>query len=73
VQTAAADNFAANLLPIIQAIRAEGATTLDAMTRALNLRGIRTVRGARWHVSSLSNLLARTKKIVEARSSEAAS
>jgi hypothetical protein len=62
VQIAAADNFAANLLPIIQAIRAEGATTLDAMTRAINLRGIRTVRGARWHVSPLSNLLARTSK-----------
>ena len=73
VQTAAADHFAADLLPIIQAIRAEGATTLDAMTRALNLRGIRTVRGPRWHVSSLSNLLARTKKIAEPRSSEAAS
>lgn len=73
VQTAAADHFATSLLPIIQAIRAEGATTLDAMTKALNLRGIRTERGTRWHVSSVSNLLARTKKIAEARSSQAAS
>jgi hypothetical protein len=44
--------FAAGLLPIVNAIRATGATTLEAITRALNDRGVRSARGATWHVSS---------------------
>jgi DNA invertase Pin-like site-specific DNA recombinase len=40
VQTATADEFAAGLLPIVNAIRATGATTLKAITRALNDRGL---------------------------------
>src|SRR5690242_703750 len=59
VQTAAADEFVAGLLPIIQAIRSTGATTLRDMTAALNQRGIRSARGGRWQVSSVKNLLAR--------------
>src|SRR3979490_2119432 len=41
------------------AIRATGATTLEAISRALNHRGIRSARGATWHVSSVGNVLAR--------------
>src|SRR4029453_19185485 len=63
VQTAAADEFVAGLIPVIDAIRRTGATTLDAMTRSLNDRGIRSARGGRWHVSSVSNLLARAKNL----------
>jgi DNA invertase Pin-like site-specific DNA recombinase len=65
VQIAAADEFAAGLLPIVNAIRATGATTLEAITRALNDRGVRSARGASWHVSSVSNLLARSQRLAE--------
>ncbi len=61
-QIAAADRFTAELLPLIAAIRAGGSTTLHAMTAALNQRGIRSPRGGRWHVSSVSNLLARAQR-----------
>jgi DNA invertase Pin-like site-specific DNA recombinase len=62
-QTAAADEFAAGLLPIVNAIRATGATSLEAISRALNDRGIRSARGATWHVSSVANLLARSQNL----------
>jgi DNA invertase Pin-like site-specific DNA recombinase len=67
VQITAADEFAAGLLPIVQAIRATGATTLEAITRALNARGVRSARGATWHVSSVANLLARSQRLAEVR------
>ena len=57
VQTAAADEFVAGLVPSIRAIRSTGAVTLRDMTDALNQRGIRSARGGRWHVSSVKNLL----------------
>ena len=61
VQTAAADEFVAGLMPVVLAIRNTGATTLEAMSQALNQRGIRAARGGRWHVSSVANLLARAQ------------
>ena len=67
VQTATADEFVAGLMPLIQAIRSTGATSLRAMTDALNQRGIRSARGGRWHISSVMNVLARAR--VEQRSS----
>ena len=45
IQIAAADQFASGPMPIIEAIRRTGATTLEAITRALNERGIRPARG----------------------------
>src|SRR5690349_6616518 len=63
VQAAAADEFVTGLVPIIQAIRSTGATSLRAMTDALNQRGIRSPRGGRWHVSSVLNLLARAREM----------
>jgi DNA invertase Pin-like site-specific DNA recombinase len=62
VQTAAADRFVVELLPLLSAIRAAGASTLDSITKALNERGIRSPRGGQWHVSSVSNLLARAQR-----------
>jgi DNA invertase Pin-like site-specific DNA recombinase len=62
-----ADAFAAGLLPLVQALQTGGATTLEALTRGLNERGVRSARGSRWHVSSVANLLARTQKLAEAR------
>src|SRR4030081_2199417 len=60
IQIADGDQFASGLLPVIEAIRRTGATTLEAITRALNDRGIRTARGTRW--SSVANLLSRANK-----------
>lgn len=60
-QRVAADQFAANVLPIIESIKAAGATTFDAIAKALNARGIRTARGGRWHSTSVRNLLSRTR------------
>ena len=62
-----ANKFAKGLLPVLDAIRGTGATTLAAMSAALNERCIRTARGGRWHVSSVLNLLARTNKLAQAR------
>ena len=55
-----ADRFAANVLPIVQTIRASGVQSLAGIARALNARGIRAARGGKWHVSSVMNLLARS-------------
>jgi DNA invertase Pin-like site-specific DNA recombinase len=63
VQIKAADDFVTNLMPVIEAIRITGATTLEAITQSLNQRGIRTARGARWYASSVMNVLARAKTV----------
>jgi DNA invertase Pin-like site-specific DNA recombinase len=67
IQITAADQFAANLLPVIDAIRGTGAITLEAITCALNDRRIRPARGTRWYASSVANLLSRASKFAEAR------
>jgi DNA invertase Pin-like site-specific DNA recombinase len=59
VQRVEADRLAAAFLPIIEKLRAQGATTLAEIAVGLNERGVRTARGARWHVSSVRNLLRR--------------
>lgn len=60
-QRAAADRFAANVLPIIESIKAAGATSFDAIAKALNARGIRTARRGFWHSTTVRNLLSRRK------------
>ena len=60
---ATADEHARGLLPVLRTIKAEGAWTVGAVTLALNERKIPTPRGARWHVSSVMNLLARAQKL----------
>jgi DNA invertase Pin-like site-specific DNA recombinase len=59
-QRAGADQFAANVLPIIESIKAAGATSLDVIAKALNARGIRTARGGLWHSTTVRNLLLRS-------------
>jgi DNA invertase Pin-like site-specific DNA recombinase len=61
-QIATADDFVAGLLPVVLAIRQTGAKTLEAMSQALNQRGIRTARGGQWRASSVANLLARAQR-----------
>jgi hypothetical protein len=53
------DWFAANVLPIVETIKASGVVSLAGIARALNARGMRSARGAQWHVSTVANLLAR--------------
>jgi DNA invertase Pin-like site-specific DNA recombinase len=60
---AVADQHARSLLQVLGTIRNEGSITLAAITAALNERRVPTPRGARWHVSSVSNLLARAQKL----------
>ena len=60
---AAADRLAENALPVVNAIRRSGVSTLAGIAEALNARGIRSARGGRWHISSLQNLLARRKAL----------
>jgi DNA invertase Pin-like site-specific DNA recombinase len=56
---AGADERAADLSPIIADIRASGATSLPAIAKELNSRGIVTARGGAWHPSTVRNLLSR--------------
>jgi DNA invertase Pin-like site-specific DNA recombinase len=61
-QVAAADEFVSGLLPVVIAIRQTGAKTLEAMSQALNQRGIRTARGGKWHVSTVANFIVRARQ-----------
>jgi DNA invertase Pin-like site-specific DNA recombinase len=67
IQVAAADQFAARLIPVIDAIKNTGAMSLEAITCALNERGVRPARGTRWYASSVANLLSRASKFAELR------
>jgi hypothetical protein len=49
--------FAADVLPIVDAIRAEGHRSLRAIANELNERGIVTSRGGKWGPQSVSDLL----------------
>lgn len=54
-----ADAHAQDLRPVIQALADEGKTSLGAIAAALNERGMLTPRRARWHKTSVRNLLDR--------------
>lgn len=53
---AKADQFAANVLPVIADIERSGATTLRQIAEALNARGIPTARGGMWHAKTVANV-----------------
>lgn len=57
-----ADAFAQELAPVLASIRREGHTTLRAVAKELNIRGIRTRRGGQWQVSNVRNLFMRLKQ-----------
>jgi DNA invertase Pin-like site-specific DNA recombinase len=54
-----ADRYAANVLPIIEAIKKAGATTLREIAEALNARGVATARGGLWYAATVRNVLTR--------------
>src|SRR3954452_760050 len=56
---AAADQFAANVLPVIRQIQATGVSTLAALAEALTARGVAPARGPRWPAMSVRTLLMR--------------
>jgi hypothetical protein len=56
---AGADRFAAEMLPVIQGIRASGIATNDGIAEALNARGVRPARGGRWYGQTVKNVLRR--------------
>jgi DNA invertase Pin-like site-specific DNA recombinase len=60
-QAEEADRFARNVLPVIEAIRRSGVSTLAGVAEALNARGLRSARGGKWHVSAVENLLTRSR------------
>lgn len=57
VRRASAENRAADILPVIDAIKAEGNTSLRQIATALNERGITTARGAEWTSVQVLRLL----------------
>ena len=61
VQAKAADHFAGTIMPIIASLQKSGVTSLRGISKALNARGVRSVRGGLWQVSNVRNLLARTQ------------
>jgi DNA invertase Pin-like site-specific DNA recombinase len=56
---AAANSFAANVLPVIRQIKASGAATFRAIAEALNAREIPSPHGGEWHATTVRNILNR--------------
>ena len=57
------------LAPVIAQLQTEGHTTLRAIANELNASGMQIRRGGRWHVSTVCNLLLRTRNGNASRSS----
>ena len=55
---AVADRFAANVLPLIEPLRAEG-RSLREIANALNARGVPTARGGKWAPTQIADILKR--------------
>jgi DNA invertase Pin-like site-specific DNA recombinase len=56
---AAAERYAANVLPVIREIQASGIATLRGVARALTARGIPTARGGQWSPVQVNDILRR--------------
>jgi DNA invertase Pin-like site-specific DNA recombinase len=59
IQAARADQFAANVMPIIEELRSAGITSLMGIAAALNTRGVQTARGGRWEPTTVKRILTR--------------
>lgn len=59
---AEAEAFARSVLPVIEAVRRSGTTSLRGIASALNARGIRAARGSTWQVSNVRNVLRRAEE-----------
>lgn len=63
---ATADAFAANVVPIIEQVKASGATSYRAIAEALNVRGVRTARGGSWQAATVRNIMLRAPDLADA-------
>jgi DNA invertase Pin-like site-specific DNA recombinase len=54
-----ADQFAANIVPLIRQIQESGGTSLRAIASALSARGVPTARGGEWTAVQVANALRR--------------
>ena len=61
VNVARADSHAVTVLPIIEQIRAGGAS-LRQIAAELNARGMKTARGGSWHATTVRNVLTRENR-----------
>ena len=61
-QAATADQFAANVRPIIADIQRAGVASLRNIAAALNARGVHTANGGTWHAATVRNVLSRAKE-----------
>lgn len=57
VRRAKAEARAADLLPTITSLQAQGVTTFTGLAQALNDRGIPTVRGGQWHPTQVQRVI----------------
>jgi len=58
VRSENAERRAADLLPVIDVLRAEGAASLRQVAEGLNQRGIPTARGGEWSAVQVSRIIA---------------
>jgi DNA invertase Pin-like site-specific DNA recombinase len=56
------DAHMARVVPVIETIRGEGATSLRGIADELNRQGILTARGGRWYATTVKNLLDRAAR-----------
>jgi len=56
---AGADQFASNVLPVIESVRSAGCVSLQQIAVALSARGIRTARGGEWTATAVRRVLGR--------------
>jgi hypothetical protein len=56
---ACADGHMSRVVPVIEAVRDEGTTSLRGIAKELNRRGILTARGGGWYATTVKNLLHR--------------
>ncbi|WP_164549845.1 recombinase family protein, partial [Altericroceibacterium xinjiangense] len=61
-----ADAFAANVMPVIAQIRRAGATSYNAIAKALNERGVKTARGGEWAAATVRNIMLRAPDLAKA-------
>ena len=54
-----ADDYARDLAPVVEDIRAAGHVSLRAMAAELNRRGMQTRRGGEWRGANVLNLMLR--------------
>jgi hypothetical protein len=64
MQVRNADQFAASVIPILEAVRKRGASSLADIASALNAQGVRSAGGGVWHRSAVRDLLARAQSCV---------